>query len=491
MSRKKKHSARIEPYLPAQAAALERFKPLLSAEDFRLMLEELQRPLLTAFRTNPLKTAQNPEAEWAQRYGWQLEPVPYCPTGFWVSQAATPVSMTLEHRMGHYYIQDAASMLPVELFDLDDLTDPLVLDLAASPGGKTTHISSRLCDHGLIIANDSAADRITALRLVLQTWGSTNIAVTRFPGEKFGRWYPETFDRILLDAPCSMQSLRSTDSHPMRSITSREQTNLARRQASLLAAAIAALKVGGQVVYSTCTLAPEEDEGVLNEILRRFPGAVEIERLEGRLPSPAPALNQAEAAVYDPQVARAARLWPHRFHTSGFFAALIRKTAAVDFPQENAPDRPLSQVGQIPLPNQLQKEILSLFSDRYGVLLQDILNEYKLELWQNAAGIFAVPSRYIRQFGGLPCQLLGLKVAEETPEGFIPAHDWVTRFADRFTTGGVTIPDGLTPAWLRGEDLDFSAPVGVVLLFDEAGRCLGRGRAQGGKIKNLLPRRLV
>jgi len=491
MSRKKKHSSRSEPQPSAQAAALTQFKPLLSAEEFRLLLEELQRPLLTAFRTNPLKTNQSPEVGWAQRYGWQLEPVPYCPTGFWVAQAANPVSMTLEHRTGHYYIQDAASMLPVELFDLDELSDPLVLDLAASPGGKTTHISSRLSDHGLIIANDSAADRITALRLVLQTWGSTNIAVTRFPGEKFGRWFPETFDRILLDAPCSMQSLRSTDSHPMRSITSREQANLAQRQASLLAAAIAALKVGGQVVYSTCTLAPSEDEGVLNEILRRFPGAIEIERLEGRLPHPAPALSQTENEVYDPQVTRAARLWPHRFHTSGFFAALIRKTASVDFPQEDAPDRPLSLVGQNPLPYRMLKEILSIFTGNYGLPLEDILQEHKLELWQSAAGIFAVPSRYIRQFGGLPCQLLGLKLAEETPEGFIPAHDWVTRFANRFSSAVITVPDEVLPAWLRGEDLDIPASGGVVILYDAAGRCLGRGRAQNGKIKNLLPRRLI
>jgi len=491
MSRKKKHSSRSEPQPSAQAAALEYFKPLLSAEDFRLMLEELQRPLLTAFRTNPLKTNQNPEVGWAKRYGWQLEPVPYCPTGFWVAQAANPVSMTLEHRMGHYYMQDAASMLPVELFDLDDLSDPLVLDLAASPGGKTTHISSRLTDHGLIIANDSAADRITALRLVLQTWGSTNIAVTRFPGEKFGRWFPETFDRILLDAPCSMQSLRSTDAHPMRSITSREQANLAQRQASLLAAAIAALKVGGQVVYSTCTLAPSEDEGVLNELLHRFPGAIEIERLEGRLPAPAPALDRTETEVYDPQVTRAARLWPHRFHTSGFFAALIRKTAQVEFPQEPAPDRPLSLVGQAPLPYRLQKEILPIFTDQYGLPLEEILQEYKLELWQSSAGIFAVPTRYIRQFGGLPCQLLGLKLAEETQEGFIPAHDWVTRFANSFSSGGITVPDEILPAWLRGEDLEMSAAGGVVILYDAVGRCLGRGRAHGGKIKNLLPRRLV
>ncbi len=492
MSRKKKPSSQPVTRGAAQSAALELFEPLLSAEDFRALLEELAHPLPLAFRTNPLKVEAGAEREWAARYGWDLEPVPYCPTGFWVKQAREPASMTLEHRMGRYYIQDAASMLPVELFDFDGLENPLVLDLAASPGGKTTHLSARLLDHGLIIANDSAADRITALRLVLQTWGSTNVAVTRFPGEKFGRWYPETFDRILLDAPCSMQSLRSTEAHPMRSISAREQKALAQRQVSLLAAAVAALKPGGQVVYSTCTLAPEENEAVLDEILSRYPGSLEIVSLEDRLPGPAPALTEAFGQSYDRQISHAARLWPHRFHTSGFFAALIRKTGPIDFPHDSPPDRPLSAVGQTPLDAASEREIRAFFLERYGHDLDPILREYRLQLWQNPAGIFAVPEAYIDRFGGLPCHLLGLKLAEITAGEIIPSHDWVARFNKGFTNNTVFVPAEMVPLWLRGEDLALPGPLdGVVILFDPDGRCLGRGRAQGGKIKNLLPRRLI
>lgn len=456
------------------------------------MLEDLTHPLPLAFRTNPLKALPGAEIAWAKRYGWRLDPVPYCPTGYWVTEAAEPVSKSLEHRLGHYYIQDAASMLPVELFNFEDLENPLVLDMAASPGGKTTHLSSRLRDRGLVIANDSAYDRITALRLVLQTWGTTNVAVTRFPGEKFGRWYPETFDRILLDAPCSMQSLRSTDSHPMRPISTREQGALARRQISLLAAAISALKPGGQVVYSTCTLAPEENEAVLDEILHRFANTVQIEPLEDLLPAPAPALGEAYGQYFDPQVVRAARLWPHRFHTSGFFAALIRKTGSVDFQQETPPDRPLSMVGQTPLDPALEKEIHSFFLDRYGHDLQPILEEHQLMLWQSRGGIFAVPTAYLDHFGGLPCQLLGLKLAEKAGDEHVPAHDWVARFGSSFTDGRLVIPPELLPLWLRGEDLELAnKSSGVVILFDPDGRCLGRGRALGGKIKNMLPGRLV
>ncbi|MFA5836269.1 MAG: NOL1/NOP2/sun family putative RNA methylase [Bellilinea sp.] len=495
MSRKKKRNPQSILPEAAQNAALERFKPLLTPTDYQVMLEELAQPLPLAFRSNPLKAKPGAEQEWAQRYGWQLEPVSFCPTGWRVTEMQTSVSMTLEHRMGHYYIQDAASMLPVELFELDPLDRPLVLDMAASPGGKTTHLTARLLDHGLVIANDSSSDRITALRLVLQAWGAANVAVTRFPGDKFGRWYPETFDRILLDAPCSMQGLRSTDSHPMRPITSREQDTLARRQASLLVAAIAALKPGGQVVYSTCTLAPEEDEAVLDKILRRFSSSIVVEGLESRLPSPAPGLAGAYGRNFDPQVIHAARLWPHRFHTSGFFAALIRKVGPVDFPREEPPDRPLSLVGQKPLAGAAKRDLFDFYRNQFGHDLEPILETYGLEMWHSAAGIFAVPSTYLQHFGGLPCHLLGLKLAEETPDGLSPAHDWVARFGSSFTAGRVVIPHDLLAPWLRGEDLDFAPGgelhSGMVVLYDPDERCLGRGRLQAGKIKNLLPRRLV
>ncbi len=274
--------------------ALVRFQPLLSAGEFARLQDELQRPLHLSLRANPLKCPHPAQsaAEWAARYAWELQPVPYCPAGWWVTQFQSPPSQTLEHHMGHFYIQDAASMLPVELFDFTGLDSPLILDLAASPGGKTTHLISRANDRGLTLANDSSLDRIQALRIVLQNWGALSSVVAHYPGEKFGAWYPNTFDHVLLDAPCSMQGLRSTEAHPMRPITAREQESLAKRQARLLQSAFQAVKVGGQVVYSTCTLAPQEDEGVLQALLDLYPGAVQLDELTPFCPSqPPPSRN--------------------------------------------------------------------------------------------------------------------------------------------------------------------------------------------------------
>ena len=496
MSRKKKRTAPGTTSPQAQAAALEKFRPLLDESAYAALLAELERPLYPAFRLNPLKAKPGSERFWAQRYGWQLRPVPFCPTGWWVTDSRQPISQTLEHRMGHYYIQEAASMLPVELFDLDPLERPLILDMAASPGGKTTHLVSRTQDRGLVIANDSGQERLTALRLILQTWGAVNVAATRFPAEKFGRWYPGVFDRILLDAPCSMQSLRPTESHPMRPITAREQSALARRQTAMLASALAALKPGGQIVYATCTLAPQEDEAVLDALLSAYPQAVRIGPLADRLPQPAPALIEAFGQVFHPQVENAARLWPQRFGTAGFFAALLTKERDIDFPHEDPPARPLTQIGQQPLSPAECLELENFFSSVYAHDLASILEDQQLTLWRSRSAVYALPLAFLRSFADLPCHLLGLKLAEAGPDGWQPAHEWVSRFTPDFHSGVLTISPEHLEAWLSGQDVPLDAdiphtPGGIVILKDADQRFLGRAKLTTGRLKNLLPRRIL
>ena len=197
--------------------SLLRLSQILSESERCEILAFQDRPLPTGIRLNPLKVMpQEAIADLAQRYGWGVSPVPFCAQAWAIDKADTSPGNTLEHRMGQYYLQDVASMVPGSLFDFEQASDsPLVLDLAASPGGKTTHLISRSQDRGLIIANDASQGRIPALRAVLASWGGINQIITRYPGESFGAWYPETFDIVLLDAPCSMENLRPTPAHPL------------------------------------------------------------------------------------------------------------------------------------------------------------------------------------------------------------------------------------------------------------------------------------
>ncbi len=480
--------------------SLERYRWLLSPEDLARLLDELDRPLLPGLRANPLKVEPQTAIEnWAIQYGWKVRRVPFCRYGWQIMESSTPPSQTIEHRLGDYYLQDAASMLPVELFDFPDFCEKgepmLALDLAASPGGKSTHLNARMDDRGLLIANDASRSRITALRLVLQTWGASNSAVTHFPGERFGGWYPEVFDRVLLDAPCSMQGLRTSPSHPLRPISAREQQALAERQRKLLESAFQALKTGGQLVYSTCTLEPQEDEAVVDWLARRYPGAVQVDDLSARLPQAAPGLSAFGSEVFLPAVQLSARIWPHIYGTAGFFAARISKAESVPMTPQSPPARPFERSLFMRLSSKRCAQLAEFFASGYGFDLRAELGRQGLELYQRDTWVYALPLAYLSRLADLPCESLGLPVGEDGPEGFVISHDWTSRFGRKFSGGKAVIPDEEVNAWLRGEDIQHlladCQPGEVVILFDAGGRLLGRGKVQAQRIKNLLPRRLV
>jgi len=491
---KKKNKLKI--VVDPQADMLVRFKSLLSADDFSRLLIELQNPLSPCLRWNPLKTSpDNSFPDWVKRYDWQYEPVPFCPNGFWIKHSVNPISKTVEHSLGHYYIQDAASMLPVELFHFDDTQEPLILDMAASPGGKTTHIISRTMDKGLVIANDSSRDRLTALRLVLQNWGASHAAISNYPGEYFGKWFPETFDFVLLDAPCSMQGLRETDAHALKPITQKEIDSLARRQTHLLESAISALKVGGQVVYSTCTLTPEENEGVLDSILKLFGSAIQIASADEILHQPAAGLTSYGNQSFDPQVRNAIRLWPFNFSTAGFFAASIRKVGAVPNNPKTAPDRPLSQAGWFMLENSDRKKLLNWVDQTYGISLEQILLENKLQIWRFNNSCHLIPEKFLTLFSNFPVQSLGLPLCEIFSEEYVLTHEFVTRFGTYATKNIYSLKEDQFWTWMRGEDLTISEQSNyessILIIKDGLERVFGIGKLTNKRLRNMMPKRVL
>ncbi|MGH2592120.1 MAG: NOL1/NOP2/sun family putative RNA methylase, partial [Anaerolineae bacterium] len=299
---------------------LEPYRHLLSLTDLAQIEASIQRPLLPDLRINTLKIGVDEARQaWPAWYGWDVQPLPFCSTGWRIADGGAELSRTIEHRMGFYYIQDAASMLPAEMFRFEEESRPLVLDMAASPGGKTTHLACKINDTGLIIANDTSGGRIGALRSNLQDWGAISTAITNYPGERFGNWFPEVFDKVLLDAPCSGESLRTAERRKSRPVSTKEREQLHQRQARLLTSAFQALKPGGQVAYATCTLAPEEDEAVVEALLNLYPQQATVEAVDRILPIPAPGLASDGERAFHPQVPRAVRLWPHLYDTSGFF----------------------------------------------------------------------------------------------------------------------------------------------------------------------------
>ena len=493
MSRKKKKEI---SKIATQEQMFTRLQPLLSEDQFALLQEELAQPYYPALRINPLKTTHdNMIQEWSQRYNWEYKTIPYCPEGYWITKSTLPFSKTVEHRLGHYYIQDAASMVPVELFHFESDSNPLILDMAASPGGKTTHLVSRSLDRGLVIANDSSRDRLTALRIVLQNWGSTHTAISNYPGEYFGSWFPEMFDAILLDAPCSMQGLRETDAHSLKPITQKEIDALARRQTRLLQSAIQALKPNGEVVYSTCTLTVEENEAVLDTILQYFGTAISIEPLAEILATPAPAILSTEFTQFNPQVANAARLWPHVYGTAGFFAARIRKTQPTSTTNSAAPRRPLSQAGWFPLDHVLSNSVQTTLAAVYGLELGQMLDEHNLVIWRFKDTCHLFPQLFLEKLPEFPIQALGLPLGHIIEDSIELSHEFVSRFGNKANGQVFLLNEDQLSAWMHGEDLsiDLFPPSAspIWIMRDLYQRTLGVGKYSSGRLRNLLPRRAL
>jgi 16S rRNA (cytosine1407-C5)-methyltransferase len=482
-SRKHRKPARVQPDL------LEKYRPLLSYQRQVVLESLLNQPLSSAIRINSLMVSPQLEIKHlVERYGWQVTPVPFCPTG-WKVQNARP-SQTMEFRLGHYFIQEAASMLPVELFDLSR-EKPLVLDMAAAPGGKTTHLSARSSDRGLIIANDASAARLPGLRAVLQGSGIINAAVTNFPGEFFGSWFPDTFDRALLDAPCSMENLRPLAAHPRRTVSTRERISLSHRQLNLLSSALRSIKLGGQIVYSTCTLAPEEDEAVLDTLLQQFPGQVCIEDVAKKVGISAPGLASYQDRSFDPSLLHSIRLWPDYLDTSGFFAALLTKVSPIPGETKPAPFRSVEEFALVQMTSWELRDLTSILQDDYGFDLPALANEEQLSIWRREGNIYALPDRFFDRFNGLPVYSLGLFIGSLNDASFTPSREFAARFGSHFQSGKYILEEDEKNLWLTGKAIALSPPPdplpqsAVIIVLDSYRNNLGRGRWMNGLLKSL------
>ena len=473
--------------------SLHRFADILTPEEAEEILAIQEKPLPVGIRVNPLKTIPEEKINnLANRYEWQVEPLSFYPYGWAITKANTPPGTTIEHRLGEYYLQDAASMVPVSLFQITT-AHPHILDMAASPGGKTTHLIDRTLDKGFIIANDASQGRIPALRSVLSTWGGINQAVTQFPGEAFGEWYPEKFDLVLLDAPCSMENFRPTLAHPLRKTTPDERIRLQQRQLQLLSSALKALRIGGQLVYATCSLAPEEDEAVVDKLFQAYPNTCSIEVVSRKIQKASPGLTSYQGSDFHPDLANAIRLWPHLTGMSGFFCALIQKISDTPSDKVPAPSREFDLTGLEVLDEDEKALVNNLVFDQYGFNLEEVLEIYQLELLQRYEQFFLVPLKYLEQFPTLPFEHIGMRLGRQVGNRFEPTHEFITRFGRQFTRGKLQINEDLIPIWISGRDIrhpDIERPAKgqYMVITDKSDRLLGLGKLLPKRIRNMLPR---
>jgi NOL1/NOP2/sun family putative RNA methylase len=299
---------------------IERYSQLTDWDTFKTYsLSFLRRSI----RVNTLKIT--PSAIKKRLHDWHLTPIPWCTEGFWVSHAERrDIGNTLEHHLGYIYVQEAASMIPPLI--LDPQPGDIVLDMCAAPGSKTSQMAQMMNNTGLIVANDYRGKRLQPLGINLQRTGATNTLITLMAGQRLRHFQ---FDRILVDAPCSGTGTIRKSVKTIRMWNPGMVKKIAREQQQLITNAFRNLKPGGVLVYSTCSLEPEENEGVVNYLLNTFANAqVENATLNGLKSSP-PVLK-FEGQQYHKDISRCLRIWPQDNDTEGFFVAKVRKLPATE-----------------------------------------------------------------------------------------------------------------------------------------------------------------
>ena len=254
---------------------LARLKTIIPPEKLRAVLEAYTVARPTTIRVNTIKTKTLELLNIFDQHNIIYEQSSFSPIAFIIRSEKRQLLDLDAYKKGMFYIQSLSSMLSA--ITLDPQPNEKILDIAAAPGSKTTQIASLMNNTGQIVANDNSRIRGYKLAANLKIQGVTNTTVVISPGQTLWQNYPEYFDRALVDAPCSMEgTFTATNPKTYEHWSIKSIKELVQRQKWLLRSAISATKPGGTIVYSTCTLEPEENEKVVEWIFKKEQGKLEL-----------------------------------------------------------------------------------------------------------------------------------------------------------------------------------------------------------------------
>ncbi len=304
-----------------------------------------------------------------KKYSIECEPVPNYPNIYKVLDLKNLLGKTLEHILGYYYIQSYSSFIPPLV--LNPTETDIVLDLCAAPGSKTTELGEVMNNKGTIVANEIQLDRLKSLVHNIDRMNQMNVGVTHFKGEQLNTIYNDYFDKILVDAPCSGLGIVQKKIEVNNWWTLERVKRLSELQLKLLVSAIKMLKIGGEVVYSTCTLTVEENELIIDKILKKYP----VEVLDFDILIPAKnGITFYNGQSLAPSLVKAKRILPWEVESDGFFIIKLKKTGETETPHKRE-----LRLRDIRLLEANDKKIRSLLNDiqnEFGITNQ-VLDQYK------------------------------------------------------------------------------------------------------------------
>lgn len=288
----------------------------LLGKEYDDFLKSYEQDNLQGLRVNLLKTSV---AEFLKKSPFTLEEISWVEEGFYYKNEDAPGKHPY-HEAGLYYIQEPSAMAVGEIVDAKP--GEKILDLCAAPGGKTTHIASKMNQKGLLLANEIHPTRAKILSENVERMGIKNTVVTNETPEHLSKRFPNYFDRILVDAPCSGEGMFRKNPKACLHWSVENVRFCAKRQLDILKSAEKMLRPGGTLVYSTCTFSPEENEGVISDFLKLYPNfeIKDIKRYKdfdkGRADWIIDEIKAIENTI---------RIWPHKVKGEGHFIAVLRK----------------------------------------------------------------------------------------------------------------------------------------------------------------------
>jgi NOL1/NOP2/sun family putative RNA methylase len=292
---------------------IERFIEMIGEEETKQLLFFNEKELQKVIRLNSLREKTSKITQLLENKGIELEEIKELPEGRKVMKTSVPIGATPEYLNGYYLLQGKNSMYPSRI--LDPKKGELVGDFAAAPGGKTTHLAQLMENEGIIVASEISSNRCRILRSNLSRMGVRNTIILNMDSRNISSLNME-FDKVLLDAPCSGSGIIIADKSRKQSRSIEDIMNYHNNQVSLLSEALKTVKQGGELVYCTCSLEPEENELVISKILEKeIVNLIEIE-VEG-----VSGLTKFEEHEIDSEITKTKRLYPHKTNGEGFFIA--------------------------------------------------------------------------------------------------------------------------------------------------------------------------
>jgi NOL1/NOP2/sun family putative RNA methylase len=469
--------------LPAEFK--ERMQKLLGAEAEKLF-EALSQLAVTGLRVNTLKLSPEEfQKIWTSDVGIQfiesatanaLTPVPRCPSGFVIPNDVKAGKHPF-HGAGLYYLQEPSAMSVAEA--LAPRANELILDLAAAPGGKTTHIAALTENKSIVVANEISQGRTKALSENLERVGATHSVITNEEVSKLTKHWGAIFDRVLLDAPCSGEGMFRKSPEALEMWSERNVLGCAKRQASLIDDAAKLVKMGGYLVYSTCTFAPEENEYVIANFLKNHP---EFELCD--IPLAGTTHGRPEwlpPELQNIDVSKTIRFFPHQVLGEGHFVAKLQKTNGENGIFKSATFNPITR--------EIEKQWLEFCRATFA---KQPFPEMQLTMFGEK--LFAVPEN-VPSLRGLKTLRTGvwlgtLEGSKHKPR-FEPSHSLAlalkkNELGERLE---LSAHDESLHRYLQGHELESEGRDGW-LVITVAGFPLGWGRRSKNIIKNAYPKGL-